>query len=95
MFVFCFRLQQTKEVCHFHLPCAENKQKLLFSVSFIFRSQNSGNVETWTWRHGEGNMETWKHGNMETWKRGDVKTQRHGHGDIKWKMGNRSPGDFP
>jgi hypothetical protein len=40
--------------------------------------------ETWTWRHGQGNMdrETWteKHGqgnmDMETWK------YRHGQGDM-------------
>jgi hypothetical protein len=44
-------------------------------------------METWTWRHGHGDMEmetwTWKHGHgdmgMETW------TWRHGHRDMELK----------
>jgi hypothetical protein len=51
------------------IPFAENKQKLPFSIMSVFRLRNSGNVETWTWRHGDGDMEIW----------------RHGHGDIKQK----------
>jgi hypothetical protein len=61
-----FRLQTG--VCSFRFPFAENKRKLLFSVSSVFCLRNSGNMEvidivTWRWRHG--NMETWGH-QMET-----------------------------
>jgi hypothetical protein len=42
-----------------------------------------------TWKHGDIDMETWKHREMETWKHGDIETWtwRHGHGDMdfeKW-----------
>jgi hypothetical protein len=41
-------------------------------------------METWTWRHGHGNidMETWTwrhgHGDMDM----ETRTLRHGHGDM-------------
>jgi hypothetical protein len=35
----------------FRFALAENKKKLPFSVSSVFRLRDSGNVETWTWRH--------------------------------------------
>ncbi len=59
------------EVCHFRFPFAENKWKLPFSVSPIFRLRNSGNMETWTWRHGGMEMETWKYGDI------DMETLKH------------------
>jgi hypothetical protein len=42
-------------------------------------------LETWTWRHGHGDMD------METW------TWIYGHGDteLTYQMENGSPGDFP
>jgi hypothetical protein len=46
------------EVCRFCLLFAENKHKLPFPVSFVFRLRNSGNLETWTWGQGDGDMET-------------------------------------
>jgi hypothetical protein len=42
-------------------------------------------METWTWRHGHGDMD------METW------TWRHGHEDTDietWQTENRNPGQF-
>jgi hypothetical protein len=47
----------------------------------------NGNRETWTWRHGHGDMDmeswTWIHGHgdmdMESW------TWIHGHGDMDLK----------
>jgi hypothetical protein len=58
-----------------------------------------GNMETWGWRHGGGDIETWKHGNMETWRHGDGDMETWRHGDMEtwtWrqKTENGSPGDF-
>jgi hypothetical protein len=33
-------------------------------------------METWKWRLGHVDMETWKHGEMETWRHGDMETWR-------------------
>ncbi len=52
-----------------------------------FHLRNSGNVETWTWihgdmekwSHGDGGKETWKYGNMETWLHGDMVTLTSRH----------------
>jgi hypothetical protein len=50
-------------------------------------------METWTWRHGHGNMdmETWRHGHgeMDT----DMETWRHGDMDIE-KKEKRKPWRF-
>ncbi len=53
-----------------------------------------GNMETWGWRHGGGDIETWKHGNMETWRHGDMDTWRHGDMDMEPANGNREPRRF-
>ncbi len=37
-------------------------------------------METEAWKHGDIDIEIWKHGEMETWRHGDM-----GHGDIKHK----------
>jgi hypothetical protein len=29
-----------------------------------------GNMETWTWRHGDGNMEIWKY--IHLWRQGNM-----------------------
>ncbi len=80
-----FVCSKQMEVCRFRFPFPTNKQKLPFSISSVFRLQNSGNMETWTWRHRDGDTETWRHrhgdmehGEMETWRHGDVETWRHG-----------------
>jgi hypothetical protein len=57
--VFCFCLKQTNGSSPFPFPFAENKQKLPFSISPVFRLR----------KHRE--METWRNGNMETWRHGD------------------------
>jgi hypothetical protein len=48
-------------------------------------------METWRWRHGDGDMETrkYRHGEMEAWRNGDIETwrQRQRHEYIKWKTG--------
>ncbi len=72
--------------------------EVALSVSSVFRSQNSGNMEAWTWRgrHVDmetwrhGDMETWRHGDMETWRHGDMKTRRHGDGDIDMETWNQT-----
>jgi hypothetical protein len=65
-------------------------------------------METWTWRHEDGDMITWRHRHrdIETGRNGDVETGRHRHGDmnmetwtlrhkdIKWKMENGSQAFF-
>jgi hypothetical protein len=47
-------------------------------------------METWAWRYGDGDMETWrqeietwKHGNMETWKHGDIDMEKGRHEDTE------------
>jgi hypothetical protein len=64
------------EIYRFHFPFAENKRKLPFHVSFVWRHgpghgdmemETRKNMVTW-------NMETWRHGNMETWKHGNIAT---------------------
>jgi hypothetical protein len=60
--VFCFCLKQTNGSSPFPFPFAENKQKLPFSISPVFRLR----------KHRE--METWRNGNMETWR---PRTWRH------------------
>ncbi len=37
----------------------------------VFHLRNSGNMETWTWKDENGDMETWRH-RHETWKHGDM-----------------------
>jgi hypothetical protein len=46
------------EVCHFRFLFAENKRKLPFLLVQFSCLRNSGNVETWTWRHGSMDMVT-------------------------------------
>ncbi len=55
------------EVCCFLYRFTEHKRKMLFSVSSVFHKQNSGNVETWKWRHWDMEMETWRrrHGDID------------------------------
>jgi hypothetical protein len=81
--VFRFHMKQT-EVCFFSFPLAANNG-FPFSVSSVFRLPNSGDMETWTWRHEV--LETKKHEDidirhgvidMETW------TWRHRHGDLEF-----------
>ncbi len=60
--VFCFCLKQTNGSLPFPFPFAENKRKLPFSISPVFRLR----------KHRE--METWRNGNMETWR---PRTWRH------------------
>ncbi len=74
-----------------HIKQTEN----LFSFSSVSSLWNSGNIWTWTWRHGDGDMETWRHGDMETWRHEDMETWRHGdmetwrHGDVEtWRRGD-------
>jgi hypothetical protein len=79
----CF-LKQQSSITIYHLPIKENK--LPFSISvcskqtevccfhFPFASnqfcfQFCGILETW--RHGDENMETWRH-RHETWRHGDM-----------------------
>jgi hypothetical protein len=38
----------------------------------VFSLRNSGNMETL--KHGDIDMETWKHGEMETWRHGEMET---------------------
>jgi hypothetical protein len=48
-------------------------------------------MEMEKWKHGDKDMETWKHGELETWRHGDLVTWSHGdmktwrHGDLKRK----------
>jgi hypothetical protein len=75
--IFCLLIKENKcsfyvsvcskqtEVFRFHFPFAENKQKLLFSICGI--------PEMWTWRHGDGDMEAWRHRDMETWRHRNIK----------------------
>ncbi len=79
-----FRLQQTNGSLPFPVPSCRKKRKLPFSVSSIFHLRNSGNVETWTWRHGDGDMETWRCRDIETWRHGDKVTWRHGDVEM-WR----------
>jgi hypothetical protein len=69
------------EVCRCRVPFAENKRRLPFFISSVFRFRNygmlrHGGMEMDTWRHGIMEMETWKHGgtDMENWKHGDMET---------------------
>jgi hypothetical protein len=49
-------------------------------------------MESWRLRDMErqGEVET-----LETWRHGDIERWRQGHGNIKGKTENGSPGDFP
>ncbi len=71
---FPFPIAADKQSLLFCFPLTENKLKLQFSVCGLSE----------TWRHGHGDMETWKHGNMETWRNGDgdIETWRHWHRDF-------------
>jgi hypothetical protein len=71
-FPVSFFSKQT-EVCRFRFSFVENKRKLPFSVSSVLHFRNSGNVETWKWRHED--KETWRQEDMEN---GDLETWRHG-----------------
>jgi hypothetical protein len=79
MVCFLFTANQP-EVCRFRFPFTEDIRKLPFSVRSVFHLLNSGNVETWTrrhgymeiWRHDDGDMETWRQRNMEKWRHGDM-----------------------
>ncbi len=82
--------RKQREVCRFRFPFAENKRKLPFSVRSFICLRNSGNVETWAWRHEY--METWRHGVMVTWR------WRPGDMEIwTWRQQteNGSLNDFP
>ncbi len=75
--VFPFCLQQTTEVCRFRFPFAANERKLPFFISSIFHLQEFRKHV----KHGDMEMETWKHkdidmrlGNMEKWRHGDKET---------------------
>jgi hypothetical protein len=91
---FLFAANKT-EVSRFCFPFTEDLRKLPFSVRSVFHLLNSGNVETWTrrhgymeiWRHDDGDMETWRHrhGDRETWRNGDMETWTWRYGDIKQK----------
>ncbi len=70
----------------FPFSVAGNKRKLPFSISSVFCLRNSGNTETWTWRH-EG-MKACRHADMQKWKLGDMETWRHWHGDMDMKTWN-------
>jgi hypothetical protein len=61
-----FVCSKQMEVCHIRFPVAENKLKLPFSVPFsvvAFRKSGDmgtwshGDMESWRWRHGDGDME--------------------------------------
>jgi hypothetical protein len=70
----------------FLFPFAANKWD-------VFCLWNSGNMETWTWRHGGGDIdmetwrwrhgdgvmeiEAWKHRGIKTWRNGDMETWRY------------------
>jgi hypothetical protein len=49
------------------------------------------------WRHGHGEMETWRHGDMETWRHGDMdmETWTWRHKILKNQTENISQGNFP
>jgi hypothetical protein len=70
----------------------ENKRKLPFFISSVFRLRNSRNVETW--RHGDEGMETWRHRDMETLRHGDIDTWRHRDMDMETTDGKRKPRRF-
>jgi hypothetical protein len=55
-YVCHFRLQQTKEVCRFRFPFAENKRKLPFSIFRI--PETCGHGDTGTWGHGDIKQKT-------------------------------------
>jgi hypothetical protein len=63
MYVVQFHLHQTNRSLPFPFSVCRKQMKVLFPVSSIFHLQNSINVETWTWRLGDGAIE------METSKR--------------------------
>jgi hypothetical protein len=84
----CFRVQLTNGILPFPFSICGIQREIAvfnFSISSVFRLQDSGNMETWAWRHGHGDMETWRHGGMEM-EHEDMVTSRRGHRDIKWKM---------
>jgi hypothetical protein len=61
-----------------HFPFAANKQKLLFSVGSTFpfaEFRKHGDMEMETWKHGDIDM---GHGNMEKRRLGDM-DMSHGH----------------
>jgi hypothetical protein len=82
------------EVFRCHFSFAENKRKLPFFISSVFRLRNSRNVETWTWRHGDEDMETWRHRDMETLRHEGIETWRHGDMDMETTDGKRKPRQF-
>jgi hypothetical protein len=69
---FCFHLKQTNGSPPIPFSVCSKQTEVQFSISSFFYLWNGRNVETWTWRHGDGDMETWKHGGMETWRHGDM-----------------------
>jgi hypothetical protein len=73
-------------------PFAGNKRKLPFLlVPFSVCRILEMCMETWTYRHGYGDIETWGHGSrdMETWKHGNMETWRH-----HTENGKRKPKQF-
>ncbi len=48
-------------------------------------------VETWRqWKHGDIDIETWKHGEMETWRHGGMDTQTWKSDILHTQKSNRN-----
>ncbi len=108
MSIFHFRFRQKSGSLPFQFSVCIKQIEVPIFRQFRFPLGNSGNMETWTWRHkdmetrGKGDKETCKHGDMETyvetWRHGDMETQRHGDPDTETRrhgdMETRRQGDI-
>ncbi len=109
LLITVYRLPTKENKLPFSVSICSKKRKFAVSVSVcskktevaVFHLRNSGNIETWAWRHRVGDMETWRHrheawesGNMETLVHGgmDIETWtwKHEHGDLKHGRENKS-----
>jgi hypothetical protein len=56
--LFFFRFQQTSGNLSFPFSVCSKQTEVPSSVSSVFRLWNSGNMELWTWGHGDRDMGT-------------------------------------
>ncbi len=72
--VFRFHLQQAIRSLPFGFSVCSKQMKVVIFLLVLFSLCRIPE----TWRHGHGEMETWRNGPGDT----DMETRRHGHGDM-------------